>query len=117
MQKLKWMKTYDGKWVNLEQLDLRHVNMQGVYMIWHGGENPRIVRIGQGNIAERLRSHLTNLQIMRFKDYGPLMVTWAQVDNPQICEGIQRYLAEQFKPAIKERMPELPAIAAASPFS
>lgn len=117
MLNLAWVKSWDGKWINLNRIDLTHVNTTGVYIIWHGGNNPRIVRVGHGNIAQRLSSHRRNHQIMRFSSDGPLMVTWAALDHPQKREGVQNYLSQQFKPLIKERTPDTPPMIARSPFA
>lgn len=116
MQQLQWVKSMDGKWLNLKLLDLTHVHATGVYIIWHGGQVPRIVRIGQGNIAGRLTTHLNNLQIMRFAEFGPMMVTWAEVKEKHRRDGIETYLAGQFKPLIKDRLPEVEPLVASSPF-
>lgn len=117
MQQLRWMKSIDGKWLNLEKLDLTNVHSVGVYMVWHGGSNPRIVRVGQGNIAARLTAHRLNHQIMRFSGYGALMVTWAEVADENTRLGIERYMANQFKPIIKDRLPEVYPLMANSPFA
>lgn len=117
MKQLSWVKSIDGKWLNLVNLDLTNIHAVGVYIIWHGGENPRIVRVGQGNIASRLTAHRMNHQIMRFSDFGPLMVTWADVADPMERGGIERFMAQQFKPIIKDRVPAVHPVVAASPFA
>ena len=116
MQKLLWAKSIDNKWLNLSNLDLTNLHATGVYMIWHGGENPRIVRIGQGNIAARLAAHRLNHQIMRFVERGPMMVTWAEIDNQAQRDGIEVYLVNQFTPLIKDKIPEVAPLQANSPF-
>ncbi len=117
MLQLSWVKSLDGKWLNLSDLDLTHIHATGVYMIWHGGENPRIVRVGQGNVAGRLTAHKLNLQIMRYSSEGPLMVTWTEVADAAQRDGVCEYLTRQFQPLIKERASEATPIAARSPFS
>lgn len=117
MQHLHWMKSIDNKWLNFNQLDLTHIHAVGVYIIWHGGENPQIVRVGQGNIASRLTAHRMNHQIMRFASRGPLMVTWAEIPEPARRDGIESYLVQQFSPLIRDRVTEAPPIAARSPFA
>lgn len=116
MQNLQWVKSIDAKWFNLAKLDLTHIHTTGVYIIWHGGSNPRIVRVGHGNIASRLTAHRMNHQIMRFGDYGPVMVTWADLPDLNRREGVTRYLTEEFLPLIKDRVPEVAPILASSPF-
>ena len=117
MQNLHWVKSIDNKWLNFSQLDLTHIHAVGVYIIWHGGENPQIVRVGQGNIAAKLTGHRMNHQIMRFGMRGPLMVTWAEIAEPARRDGIEAYLIQQFTPIIRDRAPEAVPIAASSPFA
>ncbi len=116
MHQLNWVKSLDNKWLNLSKLDLTYVHATGVYIVWHGGPNPQIVRIGQGNIAARLSHHRLNIQIMRYADRGPLMVTWAEIRDQSLRDGIETYLCEQFRPLIKSRLPETSPIPARSPF-
>ncbi|MGJ8563428.1 MAG: hypothetical protein ACSHXY_07740 [Alphaproteobacteria bacterium] len=117
MLQLAWVKSLDSKWLNLSHLDLTHVHATGIYIIWHGGENPRIVRIGHGNIASRLTEHKLNLQIMRYKQNGPLMVTWAEMADETTREGAAHYLAKQFSPLVKDRPSDTAPIVARSPFA
>lgn len=116
MHRLLWAKSIDNKWLNLSNLDLTNLHATGVYLIWHGGENPRIVRIGQGNIAARLAAHRLNHQIMRYVESGPMMVTWAEVEDQAMRDGVEAYLATEFKPLIKDKVPEVSPIQASSPF-
>ena len=116
MQHLQWAKSIDGKWFNLAKLDLTYIQCNGVYIIWHGGANPRIVRVGHGDIAERLRVHRSNMQITRYGNYGPLLTTWATVADVQHCEGIASYLAMAFKPLVRDRSAEATPIVARMPF-
>ena len=116
MEQLQWIKSIDGKWLNLTKLDLTHIHATGVYMIWHGGANPRIVRVGHGNIAGRLTAHRLNHQIMRYAQYGPIMVTWAEVEDANRREGITHYLNREFIPLIKDKIPSVAPIVARSPF-
>lgn len=116
MQRLLWAKSIDNKWLNLSNLDLTNLHATGVYIIWHGGENPRIVRLGQGNIAARLAAHRLNHQIMRYVESGPMMVTWAEIDDQAQRDGIEAYLVKQFTPLIKDKVPEVRPIQASSPF-
>ncbi len=116
MHRLLWAKSIDNKWLNLSNLDLTNLHATGVYIIWHGGENPRIVRIGQGNIAARLAAHRLNHQIMRYVESGPMMVTWAEIEDQAMRDGVEAYLAKQFTPLIKDKVPEVRPIQASSPF-
>ncbi len=116
MLQLNWSKSIDGKWLNLSHLDLTHIHTTGVYVIWHGGATPRIVRIGHGNVASRLTAHKLNHQIMRYMTEGPVMVTWAEVADETKRVGVAHYLTQQFGPLVKDRTPEVAPVAARSPF-
>lgn len=79
---VSWNKCTGDVWCNFLNLNLAHnhfQNMEGVYIIWHGGANPATVYVGQGAIAERLQAHRANPQILAYSSYG-LFVTWARVD-------------------------------------
>ncbi len=70
MDTLHWVKCQGDAWCSLERLKLDSVNAEGVYLIWHAGEKPRVVRLGQGNIADRLGVHRADSQILAYKKYG-----------------------------------------------
>lgn len=116
MEKLLWAKSIDNKWINLSSIDLTNLHATGVYIIWHGGETPRIVRVGQGNIAARLAAHRLNHQIMRYVQSGPMMVTWAEIADQSVRDGVETHLAMQFAPLIKDKVPEVAPLVANSPF-
>jgi hypothetical protein len=48
------VKSTTGVWLSLTQINLSNVRASGVYIIWHGGNPSRVVRVGQGDIAGRL---------------------------------------------------------------
>ena len=57
---LNWTMCQGNVWCKLNSVNLEHEhfkNMQGVYVIWHGGTNPAVVDIGQGNIKDRIAEH------------------------------------------------------------
>lgn len=109
---LKWIKCGDdGHWCNFLNLNLDSVNAVGVYVIWHGGDNPRAVRVGQGDVAARLAEHKENNDIVRHQNKGKLYVTWASVSSQANRDGIERFLAEKYSPLEGERFPDVPAIA------
>jgi len=116
MHELHWYKSVDNRWINLMEIDLTYVHATGVYIIWHGGSSPRIVRVGQGNIASRLDDHRKNIQITRYLENGKLMVTWAEIADQFLRGGIERYLSEQFQPLVRGQLTERDPIQARSPF-
>lgn len=105
MATLNWVKCQGGVWCNLEKVNLEGIgNVSGVYCIWHGGSNSRWVRVGQGDIRERLSSHRRDMDILAYSKYG-LFVTWAQVDISQ-RDGIEAYLSIECNPIVGERFPD-----------
>jgi hypothetical protein len=118
MISVNWMKCgSDGHYCDLEQLDLASVTAKkGVYVIWHQGNPSRIVRIGQGDIADRLAAHRCDRKVLAFKRYGKLRVTWAAVPAHQI-DGVERYLANTWPPLIGDAFPDVAPLAVNSPFA
>lgn len=104
----------DLHWCNLARLDLKEIKDIGVYIIWHGGQNPRVVRIGQGNISDRLSQHRSNSIITSF---GELFVTWTAVASQFDRDGIEKHLAEVWQPLVGEAFPNVAPISVNSPFS
>lgn len=97
-----WMKYQSGEWCRLTSLNLNddHFNdLRGVYIIWSG---TKVVRLGSGIIKDRLEYHRNNKEILA---YPNLLVTWAKVNANQM-EGVEKFLADTFNPAIGERFPD-----------
>ncbi len=106
MLNLQWIKCGKGKmWCPLDTVNLSDVTASGVYIIWHQGNPGRVVRIGQGKIADRLQDHRTDPEILEYEKYGRLRVTWASVPANQ-CDGAERYLADQWSPLVGEAFPD-----------
>lgn len=111
MKTLNWKKRQDGKWFKLTDVNLvdpHFIDLEGVYIIWYEGTNRIVVRVGQGEIKERISDHQTDPRIMTYKSHG-LYVTWAMV-LPLYRNGIERYLFEKLKPIVGFRYPNVPAI-------
>lgn len=79
--------------------------MEGVYIVWHGGQNPATVRVGQGFIKDRLGAHRQDRETLAFQEHN-LYVTWASV-AADYRDGVERYLAETLKPKVGSRFPEV----------
>lgn len=104
---LEWVKkgTF-GAWHKLHELYFEHFhfdNMSGVYVIRSKGINPRVIRVGQGNIKDRLRMHITDPEIESYGIFGNLEVTWALV-IPALRDGIEKYLADFYVPVVGRRL-------------
>jgi len=114
---LTWIKCEREEWCPFQTVNLNsdHFdNLQGVYIIWHGGKNPATVRIGQGMIKERIQAHRNEPTILAYAQYS-LFVTWANV-APPFRDGIERFLAETLKPKVGEAFPQAPSIAVNLPW-
>jgi len=117
MINLKWMKCgSDNHYCSLENLRLEGVNEVGVYVIWHEGDPSRVVRIGQGDVGDRLSRHRNDAQILAYKKYGTLRVTWAAVPA-QYLNGVERYLADQWNPLVGDAFPVAVPVQVNSPFA
>lgn len=114
---LSWNKCEGNAWCPFLTVNLQHTHfatMAGVYIIWHGGQNPATVYVGQGNIAERIAAHRTEQNILKYSPLG-LFVTWASV-APGQRDGIERFLADHLKPKEGFAHPAVVAIAANLPW-
>lgn len=103
---LNWIKSSNNEWHDLYSVNLANQhfdNMEGVYVIWHRGNSPNVVRVGQGIIRDRLSQHRDDPQIRIYLPLG-LLVTWASVPNKD-RDGVEAYLAQQLRPAVGERFP------------
>lgn len=116
MLQLKWMKSLDNKWLDFARLDLSQVRGSGVYVIWHGGTNPRVVRVGQGALAERFAQHRNSSRLMWYATQGKLLTTWAEVSSASHRDGIETYLTQLFSPLLADRLPNVSPIPVRSPF-
>ena len=115
MIELHWYKSKAGTWLSLDRVNLEGETDFGVYIIWHAGQPSRIVRVGQGDVASRLSDHRNDSTITAYSRHGELFVTWAVV-SPRLVDGVERYLAEYWKPLVGDRFPNASPIAVNSPF-
>ena len=71
MKSVIWVKAKTGDWLSLNTFDLTSIRTKfGVYIIWHGGDNPRVVRVGQGDIADRLACHREDDEVQAYIGEG-----------------------------------------------
>lgn len=106
---LEWMKCLGDKWCGLfdVRLDSNHFNgLEGIYIIWYWKDRylPITVRVGHGNIWERLLHHRQEPEVLALKEHN-LLVTWAAVGESQ-RDGIERYLEDTLYPIIKGSLPK-----------
>lgn len=101
-----WGRCGGNSWCSLDTVDLSHeaFDAPGVYLIWHGGDNPRAVYVGQGNIRDRLARHRADPRIQAYSKLG-LKTTWAGVEAAK-RDGVEAYLAKVYEPLVGERRPD-----------
>lgn len=109
-----WTKSTEKEWLHLQRVNLTDVTTEGVYIIWHGGNPSRVVRVGQGNIKDRLGCHRQDPKILSYGQHG-LWVTWAAVSAAQ-RDGVERYLANAWNPLVGDAFPDVTPIAVNSPW-
>lgn len=108
MLTLTWIKC-GNQWYDFWRVDLQNVTAHGVYLIWRGGVAPRVVRVGQGEIAARITAHRNDEAIRTHIGDAPASVTWAGVPV-QFLDGVERYLADRYGPLVGEAFPAVAPI-------
>ena len=115
---LNWHKCQGGVWCNLNTVNLDHDhfnNLDGVYIIWHGGKQPHVVYVGRGLIKDRIKSHRKDNNIQKYSSLN-LFVTWAKV-LPEFQKGVESYLAGYWEPKEGEHHLNLPHIMVNAPWN
>lgn len=113
---LNWIKTDDGEWASLNRVRLEHEHfdgLAGVYIVWHGGTSPSVLRVGQGDIRKALQASREDLDVQAYSELN-LYATWAEV-VPRYRDGVEAYLARHYEPKIREPHPRAEAIAVELP--
>ncbi len=100
MMHLSWT---TSEWLSLSEIERSRLDVFGVYIIWHGGPAPRVVYIGHGNIAQRLKAHGDDPVVLAYRVYGELLVTWAGVPMEMI-DGIEKYLSSRWPELIRDEL-------------
>lgn len=114
-----WVKSTSGEWLDLLGLNLAGsyfaTPRNGVYAIWYKtpSQSP-VIKVGQGNIAERLAAERTNPEVLKFASLGPLKVSWWPADEQATRNGIEAFLSEKYSPILGSQRfdPSVPRIAA-----
>lgn len=103
---LVWNKCQGDQWCQFSAVDLNHEHfrgMSGVYVIWHGGNTPRTVYVGRGEIAARIREHRNDPRITQYETHR-MFVTWAKVSADSQA-GVEAYLITKLKPLVNHLQP------------
>jgi hypothetical protein len=109
MLTVQWIKSTAGDWLSFSRVDLSNVTAQGVYVIWQVGRPPQVIRVGQGDIAARLRAHRSDPKLGPYSFGDALRVTWASV--PVLHrDGVERFLASQYSPLVGDAFPNVAPI-------
>jgi len=114
---LVWIKCTGEQWCPLLTVNLAHSHfdgLEGVYIIWHGQPDPAVVYVGQGNIRDRLTQHRQDSAILAYEKQI-LYVTWTRVSS-EYRDGIERFLAESWKPKVGHSYPSATLIQVNSPW-
>ena len=113
-----WVKCESGTWCNFLQVNLNHQhfnNLEGIYIIWHGGQNPAVVYVGQGVIRDRLSAHRNERSILQYQDRG-LYATWAVLPR-SVRDGVEKFLYDYLKPKAGEKCPDCIPIPVNTPWT
>ena len=116
MQTIHWVKSGANTWLDFQTFNLSTDHGIGVYVIWHAGNPSKVVYVGQGDIASRLRTHRNNTSITSYAKHGTLKITWARV-QPHQLDGVERYLANTWNPLVGDAHPDVNPIAVNSPWA
>jgi hypothetical protein len=101
IMRLHWFICKHEGWFPFWPVDLNKITARGVYIIWSPSAKT-VVKIGQGDVADRLRSHR---QDPKTKAFGAdLLVTCASVLKKD-RSGVESFLTEQYCPALEDRYP------------
>jgi len=112
-----WNKCTGDSWCSLLNVNLAHAHfegLEGVYIIWHAGQRPATVYIGQGVIRDRIQAHRSEDAVLAYSAHG-LFVTWARVDRASL-DGVERFLADTLNPKVGTHRPQAVPIAVNLPW-
>lgn len=115
MVQVQWIKSKANSWLAFETFNIASAGDDaGVYVIWYNGNPGRVVRLGQGNVQDRLTKHRGDKQITAYSTRG-LLVTWATVPKAQ-RDGVERWLADHYPPLVGDAFPDVQPIAVNAPW-
>ena len=114
---LDWIRCQGEFWCMLNTVNLEHEHFEhcrGVYIIWHSGQDPGVVYVGQGDIKARIQFHRGNEAVQQYEPHG-LYVTWARVP-PSSWDGVESFLAKKLTPKVGTDHPSAEPIEVNSPW-
>lgn len=117
---LSWVTQYrDGGPIELFGVDLAFLYCYGVYVIYSPAtlkEGPQILRVGQGDIAGRLRAHRTDPRMNANSPHRKMYVAYAEVAVTAV-NGVERYLVDQYRPPVADPLAEAAPVPVNLPFA
>ncbi len=101
----------DPHWCSFRKVKLPPLDtVFGVYVIWMEDEDVGYVavRVGQGDIYDRIASHRRDEDIKELEDKANaiLHVTWAEVPE-SFRDGVEKFLSDELDPLIGRRFPDV----------
>ncbi|MFP4369168.1 MAG: hypothetical protein ACOC2K_02405 [Bacteroidota bacterium] len=105
--KVEWYRCTGWVWCNLYRLDIEHEyldDLHGVYVIWAGENERKVLKVGRGYIREELKEMKNDLAIQAFSHHG-VFVSWAEVSG-FTQGGVELFLNNVLSPAISEDTPK-----------
>ena len=109
---LEWNKCKAGTWCAFSDLDLDHEHfeeIEGVFIIWYGEQNPVALLVGEGCIRDCLAKERNNEAICAIGEQRQLYVTWA-ITGSNFRIGVVRFIAEAVKPKLASHYPDVTPI-------
>lgn len=115
-KEVKWIKNnQNGEWFDFLRLNLEAPyfnNKVGVYAIWYTSpSSAKVIKVGSGNISERLKDHRSNQEITKYSSLGNLKVSWVVADSnpllPSEAQGAEVFLANKYRPLVGDRFPNV----------
>jgi len=118
LMQLKWQKCGGEVWCKLNFVRLEHPhfnNLEGVYVIWHGGTTPACVFVGTGVIRDKITFHRTDDRVQKpYSELG-LFATWTPVP-PESRAGVEAFLIKSLKPLVQDQLPPAEPIPVTPPW-
>ena len=101
-----WNRCEGDAWGELFAVNLSDPHfdgLEGVYMVWLGGNQPMAICAGSGVIRDKLAERRQDPVIMGMREKS-ILVTWAKVDSISRL-GVERWLLENLRPKVPNPLP------------
>lgn len=117
---VNWEKCASNNWCHLALISFDSPSLvdekteqpiKGVYIIW-SAQKHKVIRVGSGNIKDRLKVHQTANWAKEWKnpkgenDPEDLLVTFAKIEDENDMLGAETYLGYLYAPQIGKRFPD-----------